>query len=114
MTATEWLGGLDVDGDAQDGTEVHQCLVALCGYWLDQKGSTYQLLQGSSHSLHVDTTRPSGRRRYTAHLVRLALKHGQTRVVWGADRYTLREISLDTIKWQGHDDSDNFKWVRIA
>jgi hypothetical protein len=109
--ATERLGGLDAGGDA---TGAIQRLLALCGYWLDQKGSTYQLLPGSAHSLHVHTARPSGQGRYTTHLVRLALTRGQPRVVWGASRYTLCESSLDIITWQGRSETDHFDWVRIA
>ena len=104
LTAIEWLGGLDVEGEA---TQASQRLLALCGYWLDQKGSTYQLLPGS-------TARPSGQCRDRAHLVRLALTRGQPRVVWGANRYTLCESSLDTITWQGRNKTDHFAWVRIA
>ena len=111
ITATDWLGGLDAGGEA---AEANQRLLALCGYWLDQKGSTYQLLPGSAHSLHVHTARPSGQCRYTAHLVRLALTRGQPRVVWGANRYTLCESSLDIITWQGRGETDHFDWVRIA
>jgi hypothetical protein len=111
ITATEWLGGLDGEGEA---TGASQRLLALCGYWLDQKGSTYHLLPGSAHSLHVHTARPSGQCRYTAHLVRLALTRGQPRVVWGASRYTLCESSLDVITWQGRGETDHFDWVRIA
>ena len=111
ITATEWLGGLDAEGQAVGAS---QRLLALCGYWLDQKGSTYQLLPGSAHSLHVHTARPSGQCRYTAHLVRLASTRGQPRVVWGANRYTLCESSLDVITWQGRGETDHFDWVRIA
>ena len=114
ITAAEWLGGLDAEGEAPDVSRASQRLLALCGYWLDQKGSTYHLLPGSAHSLHVHTARPSGQCRYTAHLVRLALKRGQPRVVWGANRYTLCESSLDTITWQGRSKTDHFAWVRIA
>ena len=110
-TAIEWLGGFD---DEELAMGARQGLLALCGYWLDQKGSAYQLLPGSAHSLHVYTARPSGQRRYTAHLVRLALKRGQPRVIWGANRYTLCESSLDAITWQGRNKTDHFAWVRIA
>ena len=113
-TALAWLGGLDVEAGATGTTVASQRLLALCGYWLDQKGSTYHLLPGSVHSLHVHTARPSGQCRYTAHLVRLALKRGQPRVVWGANRYTLCESSLDVITWQGRGETDHFDWVRIA
>ena len=115
ITAAEWLGGLAVEGgEASDASGASQRLLALCGYWLDQKGSTYHLLPGSAHSLHVHTARPSGQCRYTAHLVRVALTRGQPRVVWGASRYTLCESSLDVITWQGRGETDHFDWVRIA
>ena len=111
ITAAEWLDGVE-----EEATDVgaSQRLLALCGYWLDQKGSTYQLLPGSSHSLHVHTARPTGQCRYTAHLVRLALARGQLRVVWGANRYTLCTSSPDTITWRGRGATDYFDWVRIA
>ena len=111
LRAIDWLGGCDAEGEA---TQASQRLLVLCGYWLDQKGSTYQLLPASARSLHVHTARPSGQSRYTAHLVRLALKRGQPRVVWGANRYTLCEDSLDSITWQGRSKTDHFAWVRIA
>ena len=113
ITATEWLGGLDVEEDAH-ALGANPCLSALAGYWLDQKGSTYHLLPGGTHSLHVHTARPSGQRRYTAHLIRLAVRGGRARVVWGADRYTLCESSQDTITWRGRGENDYFDWVRIA
>ena len=111
ITAAEWLDG--VEGEAADAG-ASQRRLALCGYWLDQKGSTYHLLPGSSRSLHVQTARPSGQCRYTAHLVRLALARGQPRVVWGANRYTLCASSADSITWRGRDATDYFAWVRIA
>ena len=111
LRAIDWLGGFD--GEEQT-MEVSQRLLALRGFWLDQKGSTYQLLPASAHSLDVYTARPSGRHRYTAHLVRLVLNRGQPRVVWGANRYTLAPGGLDTIIWQGRSEGDRYDWLRIA
>ena len=109
----DWLGGSEEDGGF---AEARRQLMALCGYWVDQKGSAYHLLPGSAHSLHVYTARPSGRHRYTAHLVRLALHGGTTQVVWGANRYSLagRGQGLDAITWQGRSEKDHFDWVRVA
>ena len=77
---------------AYGSTGASQRLLAVCGYWLDQKGAACQLLlPASARSLHVHTARPSGQCRYTPHLVRLALKRGRPRVVWGANWYTLRQ-----------------------
>ena len=57
-------------------------LRALCGYWQDQKESVYLLMPGAARTLHVYTLRPSGRLRYTQHLVRLITQNGLPRVVW--------------------------------
>ena len=106
VTPAEWLGGVDA---GEHG------LRALCGYWLDQKGSTYHLQPGGAHSLHVHTARPSGHQRYTAHLVRLLGARGdKPRVVWGANRYTLRDNGQDSITWWGRDFDDHFSWGRVA
>ena len=107
----EWLGGTEAEAGA---AEASRRLMALCGYWVDQKGSAYHLMPGSAHSLHVYTARPSGRHRYTAHLIRLALHGGTTRVVWGANRYSLTAGGLDAITWKGRGEKDYFDWVRAA
>ena len=105
----DWLGGVpntQAPGKAQ--------LQDLCGLWLDQKGSLYQLLPASEHSLHVRTTRPSGQRRYTAHLVRLATKRGCSCIVWGSShRYTLAHRDGGDIAWRGRNEGDIFDWTRI-
>ena len=106
----DWLGGSEAEG----ATGASRRLMALCGYWVDQKGSAYHLLPGSAHSLHVYTARPSGQHRYTEHLVRVGTGRSQHRVVWGASRYTLAHTSPDAITWQGRSETDHFYWVRIA
>ena len=106
----EWLGGVS-DGYAAES--ITEQLRGLCGLWLDQKGSLYQLLPASEHSLHVYTTRPSGHRRYTAHLVRLVTKRGLSRIVWGSHRYTLAHGIDGSIVWRGRSQGDTFDWTRI-
>ena len=113
LRPSDWLGGRDAEG-ATIEAEACQRLLALCGYWHDQKGSAYQLLPASAHTLHVYTARPSGRHRFTAHLVRLVPDRDQPRVVWGAGRYTLAGGGLDTISWRGRSKADQYDWVRFA
>ena len=115
LRAIDWLGGFDQDEEeADEAQQASQGLLALCGCWLDQQGSTYQLLPASAHSLHVYTARPTGRHRFTAHLVRLLLDRNQPRVVWGANRYTLAWGGLDAVSWRGRGEADRYDWVRVA
>ena len=106
----DWLGG-NTDGQTAEG--VAEQLQSLRGLWLDQKGSLYQLLPASEHSLHVYTTRPSGQRRYTANLVRLVKKRGKSCIVWGAHRYTFAHGDGGSISWRGRSEGDIFDWKRI-
>ena len=107
----DWLGGVP---DTQAAENITEQLRDLCGLWLDQKGSLYQLLPASEHSLHVYTTRPSGQRRYTAHLIRLVTKRGYTCIVWGSSyRYTLAHGDGGPIAWRGRNEGDIFDWTRI-
>ena len=89
-------------------------LRALCGYWQDQKESVYLLLPGAARTLRVYTLRPSGRLRYTQHLVRLITQNGLPRVVWGTNRYTLMRRGSGSIRWQGHGEGDKYDWIRLA
>jgi len=114
LRAIDWLGGFDHEEEADEAQQASQRLLALCGYWLDQQGSTYQLLPAGVHSLHVYTARPSGRHRFTAHLIRLLLDRNQPRVVWGANRYTLAWGGLDAVSWRGRGEADRYDWVKIA
>ena len=106
----DWLDGIP-EGHAARG--IAEQLRELCGLWLDQKGSLYQLLPASEQSLHVYTTRPSGHRIYTAHLVRLVKKRGQSRIAWGSQRYTLAHGDGNSIAWRGRSQGDTFDWKRI-
>ena len=109
--AIDWLGGF-AEGQMTEASS--EQLLGLCGSWLDQKGSVYQLLPASARSLHVYTIRPSGHRRYTANLVRLVTKRGELRVIWGTHRYTLSHDGQDSIRWQGRSVGDHYDWTRIA
>ena len=107
----DWLGGVS---DVQAADNIAEQLQDLCGLWLDQKGSLYQLVPASGHSLHVCTTRPSGQRRYTAHLVRLVKQRGCSCIVWGSShRYTLAHGDGNSIAWRGRSEGDIFDWTRI-
>ena len=106
----DWLDGIS-EGPVADG--IPDQLQNLCGQWLDQKGSLYQLLPATEQSLHVYTTRPSGHRRYTASLVRLVTKRGRSRIIWGANRYTLAHADCNSIVWRGRSDGDAYDWTRI-
>ena len=107
----DWLGGIS----EQDMTEhVADQLVGLCGSWRDQRGSTYLVMLATETSLHVCTTRPSGYRRCTANLVRLVMKDGCARVVWGGHRYSLLHICHNSLKWQGRSEGDRYEWTRLA
>ena len=47
----EWLGGSSVEYEGHLAET--ERLQDLCGLWLDQKGSLYQLLPAPGQSLHV-------------------------------------------------------------
>lgn len=114
LRPSDWLGGVGANGDAVEAAGVHQRLLALCGFWRDQKGSVYHLFPASAHSLHVHTTRPSAHHRFTAHLVRLVQDRDQPRVFWGAGRYTLAcGGGLDAIIWRGRSEADHYDWIRF-
>ena len=103
----DWLGSAE-----ETKTPVTR-LLELCGVWIDTKGSRYILTPAASDSLHVHTMRPSGESRFTAHLIRLCVKRGVARVVWGSQRYTLAHHEQHAVKWQGRGEGDYYEWTRI-
>ena len=103
----DWLGG------AEEKTTSADQLFELCGIWEDHKGSRYLLTAAAADSLHVHTFRPTGESRYTAHLIRLCVKRGRARVVWGAQRYALAKHEQHAITWQGRGEGDCYEWTRI-
>ena len=107
----DWLGGMPEEHILES---THELLTSICGTWMDQKGSTYQLTLATTCALNVYTIRPSGRQRYTAHLVRLVESGCQHRVIWGQERYTLAHGDRNSLKWQGRKKGDCYEWTRIA
>ena len=104
----DWLGG------AEEKTTAAEQLFGLCGVWVDHKGSRYLLAAAAADSLHVHTIRPSGETRYTAHLIRLCVKRGVARVVWGSQRYALAKHEQHALTWQGRGEGDCYAWTRIT
>ena len=111
LRAIDWLGGVAEEHAASANSGQ---LLALCGVWLDRKGSRYILTPASLNSLDVHTIRPSGDHRFTAHLIRLYTKKGAACVIWGSHRYTMAQRDQDSVLWQGRGPNDRFEWTRIS
>ena len=112
-TAVAKVRPIDWLGSAEETMTPVAWLLELCGVWIDTKGSRYILTPAASDSLHVHTMRPSGESRFTAYLIRLCVKRGVARVVWGSQRYTLAHHEQHTVKWQGRGEGDYYEWTRI-
>ena len=111
LRAIDWLGGV---AEEHAASEISGQLLALCGVWVDRKGSKYILTSAVIGSLDVHTIRPSGESRSTARLISLCTKKGQGCVVWGLHRYTMAQRDQDSIQWQGRSANDRYEWTRLS
>jgi hypothetical protein len=92
---------------------LHVTMRFLCGCWVDQSASFYKLSPGPGGALHVETTRPSGQKRFTKNLVRVAVVCGCEMGIWGRCRYVLERCGPNSLLWHGWLDHDTFAWRRV-
>lgn len=115
LSPIDWLGWPDdsTPPEAAEPASPREALRSLCGTWVDQKGSTYELIAGRRNRIHVRTRRPSGHERYTRNLVRVAGTSARERVIWGRCRYELDRGGPDALTWKGNAADDVYHWKRL-
>ena len=101
--------GQDMEDLSVDGVVIDDSLQWLCGYWADQTGSTYHVTRSGENCFDVFTMRPTSDMIYTKGLI----KARGARVVWGNNRYELRQSDIHALDWRARDETDTFFLCRI-